>query len=199
MSRSKKILRISEYGVSRGVSGGGNTEVSSFFDAHPNNSVVFGNFEYIDADGAYLGSRSAREFRREELIRRWDRVYYTFMISQPACFVRREVVGTAGFLNEENHLCMDYEWYLNINTVYHFFHLPQLLAKERIHPERKSKKQWVRQYFDTLRVSSMYWHERPVYYRTLFYTHFPWWCIRKICCVPLKKAGIMRSPPWNKI
>ena len=61
-----------------------------------------------------------------------------FSVFQPSTFLAREVLDRAGYLNEDEHLVMDVEWFARINVRYAFWPIHHTLAALRLHPGSKT-------------------------------------------------------------
>jgi len=139
-------------------------KVCNFFEKNRDALAVFGNNQFIDENGKKLKCLKSREFSRQDLIKRWSSVYQTFNLPQPSTFVRKEILEEIGFLDIDNHFCMDYDWYLKINKKYKFYFIDDLLSKSRFHPGCKSIKNINLQYKKSIEVSRKYWEENFLYY-----------------------------------
>jgi glycosyltransferase involved in cell wall biosynthesis len=144
-------------------------KVVNFFKLHLDSQVVFANTKYIDKLNIPIGGLASREFTRKELINRWNFVYVKFSLPQPSTFFRREVLEKVGLINENNRLCMDYEWYLKINKTYKFFFLNKILSSTRVHSFTKSFLYENQQYKDSISISKKYWNENYPYYFLSYY------------------------------
>ncbi len=84
-------------------------------------------------------------------------------ISQPATFWRREVLDEVGLFNEEEHLVMDYEYWLRIVTKYgDGYFLNDYLANFRYYDTSKSGSRFKEQFRDELRVARKYGMNYPL-------------------------------------
>lgn len=80
----------------------------------------------------------------------------TNFINQPSTFWSRSMLEEAGFLDENEHLVMDYEYWLRIGCRHRPGHLNKYLAKFRLHNTSKSVSQFHKQFQDEMRISSKY-------------------------------------------
>lgn len=62
----------------------------------------------------------------------------TNYISQPSTFWRRDVLETVGFLDENLHYVMDYDYWLRLYSRYSPVFIPEYLASFKIHPSSKT-------------------------------------------------------------
>jgi glycosyltransferase involved in cell wall biosynthesis len=105
--------------------------VVAYFEGHPDVDVVYGHSAYVNADGLVLHMMWTPSFSRW-WFRRYD------FISQPTVFLRRRAIEEA-FLDETFHFAMDYELWLRLAENGRPFHrIDEVLAMDRLQPERKS-------------------------------------------------------------
>ena len=71
-------------------------------------------------------------------------------------FRRRGVMETVGYLDEHEHLCMDYEYWLRIGSHYTPISLPHDIANFRLYQTSKSGSSFVQQFQDELRIATTY-------------------------------------------
>lgn len=62
----------------------------------------------------------------------------TNYISQPSTFWRRDVLEIVGFLDENLHYVMDYDYWLRLYSRYSPVFIPEYLASFKIHPSSKT-------------------------------------------------------------
>jgi glycosyltransferase involved in cell wall biosynthesis len=109
--------------------------VSKFFQRNPQADVVYGRGNFVDNDGNIL---------REAYVHKDDQnLLFSFAwavgILQPAVFFRKSVFNKVGYLDVENHTCMDYEFWVRLThrgVKMHF--LNKKLAQARYHEDMKS-------------------------------------------------------------
>ena len=102
------------------------------FESDPSLDVVYGEADYIDADGGVL-----RRYPTEP----WsvDRLKLICFLCQPAVFFRRRVFERFGPFDEALRYCMDYEYWLRLAlNGATFRHLPLRMAGSRLHPAAKT-------------------------------------------------------------
>jgi glycosyltransferase involved in cell wall biosynthesis len=143
-------------------------KINDFFIKNKEANVVFGLSKGIDEEGKPFKKPEARSFTRSELIRRWNGVYHKFVIPQSSTFLRKNIINEAGYIDENNHLCMDYDLYLRINKKYKFFFINEIISRDRNHKNCKSSLYQKQQYIDSLSVSKRYWRENYLYYSASF-------------------------------
>lgn len=107
--------------------------VVKFFQDHPDVMMVYGDAEYIDADGRPIARCAHIEpFNLRRL------VHYSDFIVQPACFFRREAFEAVGGVDESLNYCMDYDLWLKIAGRYKVAYLPRVLAHFRWFGDNKT-------------------------------------------------------------
>lgn len=130
--------------------------VNDFFQKHPNFKWAYGQCRIIN--------------ERNEEMRKFITAYKNFwmrkysynkllsinFINQPATFWRREIIEEFGLFNENEHLVMDYEYWLRIGRKYSAGFINKYLADFRMHTQSKSSQNFVKQFHDELRVAKKY-------------------------------------------
>lgn len=110
-----------------------------YLQQHPAATLVYGDCDYVDQDGAVVGRYPTRSF---DYIRAVCGVAAS--IPQPATFLRRPAVEAVGYLDERLHMSMDLDLWLRLGLRYELCYMPRRLATFRIHPTSKSVAQQVR-------------------------------------------------------
>ena len=100
------------------------------FQKHPEADIIYGDCAYIWEDGTILRVQCVPSFRYSRLLR-------GCFLEQPAVFFRRHVVENHK-LDKHIKLAIDYEYWLRIGRLYHFVHIPRILAADRNHRGRIS-------------------------------------------------------------
>jgi len=80
-------------------------------------------------------------------------LYVVNPISQPATFWRRRVYERVGDFNEEEHLCMDYEYWLRVGKIYKLKVVDDYLAGFRVHGGSKSTNDVVGHFWEEFLVA----------------------------------------------
>lgn len=112
--------------------------VGQHFAKQPNLQWVTGFYTIIDEHGQRCRSMISR-YKEWWLKRyRWETLLVLNYIAQPATFWRRSTIEDIGLFNEEEHLVMDYEYWLRIGQKYPIGLIPHRLAAFRIHHHSKS-------------------------------------------------------------
>jgi glycosyltransferase involved in cell wall biosynthesis len=105
--------------------------VLSFFEAHPEVEVIYGDADHIDIDGNVIESYYTEDWD-------YERLKEICFICQPSVFFRRQIVERAGLLDEKLQYCMDYEYWLRLGAYTSFSRLNQPLAGSRMYKDNKT-------------------------------------------------------------
>jgi glycosyltransferase involved in cell wall biosynthesis len=112
--------------------------VGGFFSRNPDAVWVTGRCRNIDCEG--------KEIRRMITCYKnfWLRINSKSVlkilnfISQPATFWRRKVMESVGYMDEDLHYAMEYDYWLRISRLYALRIINKYLACFRIHPQSKA-------------------------------------------------------------
>jgi glycosyltransferase involved in cell wall biosynthesis len=107
--------------------------VAEYFIQHPSIDIVYGDCDYIDANGNILRPYPTQAFDFKRLV--LPAINY---IPQPAAFIRRRLLEGVGYLDENLHYVMDFDYWLRAGIGWEFAYLPVRLAKLRVHESAKS-------------------------------------------------------------
>lgn len=157
-------------------------KVVEYFQQHPDTMWLYGKCHVVD--------------QNDKPMRKWITAYKNFLlrkysynkllaenfISQPATFLRRQLLEEVGYLDPKQHFVMDYEYWLRIGAKYAPGVVPSYLANFRWYPESKSGATFYRQFREELEVAKQYAKKRwPIwlhyfnYYKiTTVYTLMMW-------------------------
>lgn len=110
--------------------------VLDFANQHEAADVIYGGWDFVDAQGKATRRITIFPFDRKMLI------YYGCYIGSTACFYRRETILDEGhLLHEDFQYCMDGEYYARLASLgKRFFHIPRILADFRLHDESISQR-----------------------------------------------------------
>lgn len=109
-------------------------KVRQFAENHPAADVLYGGWDFVDGEGAFIRRMSVFPFRRLML------AHLGCYLGSTSCFLRRETTIAEGyFLNEQFHLVMDGEFYNRLARAgKRFVYLPRILAEFRRHGDNAS-------------------------------------------------------------
>jgi glycosyltransferase involved in cell wall biosynthesis len=108
-------------------------KVAAFFQTHPQIAAVYGDCDYVDADGQLIRPYPTRPYNYVALVQSASN-----FIPQPAAFIRRSVMETLGGLDESLHCVMDFDYWLRLGAQFEMAYLPERLATLRLHASAKS-------------------------------------------------------------
>ena len=103
----------------------------SYLVAHPTCDLVYGQGRYIDRDDNIIGSLPSQPFDEEGFAS-------NCFICQPATFWRRRLHDRVGYFDEEEHLVMDYEFFLRAARTARIAMIDDTLAEARVWEGAKS-------------------------------------------------------------
>lgn len=104
------------------------------FAENPDVDIFYGDYTFMDRNGAILRVRREIEFNRFILL--YHRVLY---IATTATFFRRRIFEDGNWLKQDLHYAMDYEFFLRLAAAgYRIRRIPHVIADFRVHPESKS-------------------------------------------------------------
>lgn len=82
-------------------------------------------------------------------------------INQPSTFWRKEIRNEFGLFNKNEHLVMDYEYWLRIGKKYRAGFINAYLSEFRMYTQSKSFKFFENQFKDELRLAKFYSNKKP--------------------------------------
>lgn len=109
--------------------------LKEFAEKHPEADVIYGGWNYIDANGEFLRRMTSTPFDQRILVQ--NGCY----IGSTACFYRRETTIAEGHLLDVDFgYCMDGEYYARLASLgKRFQHCPAIFADFRLHGESISQ------------------------------------------------------------
>jgi len=105
--------------------------VLTYFAAHPDTDVVYGDAFYIDENDNILEPYHTEDWNYGSL----RKLCY---LCQPAVFFRRRLVAEAGLLDDSLSYCMDYEYWLRLGELTPFARICKVLAGSRMYQGNKT-------------------------------------------------------------
>ncbi len=128
-------------------------KVGKFFVNNTKAQWVTGDYKIVDENGEEIQSfvRTYKNFLRSLPFR--STLYVANYINQPSTFFKRALLKKVGFVNENYHLCMDYDLWLRICKRYPLFTISSPLSAFRIHSTSKGKSQYQKQFNEEIEVA----------------------------------------------
>jgi glycosyltransferase involved in cell wall biosynthesis len=108
-------------------------QVAGFFREHAHIDAVYGDCDYVNPAGRVLEPYPTRPYDYVALVRSARN-----FIPQPATFLRRRVLDTVGYPDENLHYVMDFDYWLRVGLKHAVAYLPTRLAATRLHAGAKS-------------------------------------------------------------
>ncbi|MGI0494894.1 glycosyltransferase family 2 protein [Alkalinema pantanalense CENA528] len=101
-------------------------QVAEYFQQHPQVMAIYGEAVYVDANDRVLKPvTNIRNYSRKQLLS------HDF-ITQPATFLRREVVERTGLLATNYRYVFDWDYWIRVSRRYEFVRVPIVVAGYRI-------------------------------------------------------------------
>jgi glycosyltransferase involved in cell wall biosynthesis len=131
-------------------------KVADFFENHQEKKWVLGKCRIINANDQEI--RKPITFYKNLFLKRYSygKLLAENFICQPAVFWKRELLNEIGYLNENEHFCMDYEYWLRIGKAYEPGFIDDNLANFRYYSTSKSGSVNKKQFADELRIAKKY-------------------------------------------
>jgi len=119
--------------------------VAEYFDDHPDTTWLTGKCKIIDLHSVEV--MKLVTFYKYLLLRTRSKKLLKIVdfISQPATFWRKRIVDEIGFLNEEFHIVMDYDYWIRITERYPIIFMDEYLANFRTYPSSKTRQSAINQ------------------------------------------------------
>jgi len=113
-------------------------KVANFFDHNPTVKWVYGKCRIINKDGLEIRKPITWYKYFWQRTYSYNRLLITDFIAQPAVFWRKELTDEIGLFDINEHLVMDYEYWLRAGAKYNPGFIDDYLARFRLHPYSKS-------------------------------------------------------------
>jgi glycosyltransferase involved in cell wall biosynthesis len=128
-------------------------QMSAFFEKNNDVDFVYGNATYIDENGEQIGRLNGHPYDLRQLLLR------KHTIPQPAMFFRRKLLADIGYLNEEFHYTMDFDFWLRTTLKHTMAYIPSDLAAMRMHSKAKTQSRQNLFYLDELNVLTKFFSQ----------------------------------------
>ena len=130
--------------------------------------IIANNLQKSDKKWSY--GKCRRIDKKDKEIRKWITMYKNILwrkftysklltenfISQMTVFWKREVMEKCWYFDENEHLCMDYEYRLRIWEHFEPLYIPEYIADFRFYQTSKSGAHFDKQFKDELRLAKKY-------------------------------------------
>lgn len=130
-------------------------KVGTFFADNPEAQWVTGDYQIVDEKGIEIQSyvRIYKNILRSLPFA--STLYVANFINQPSTFWKRKLMDAVGYVNEQYHLCMDYDYWLRIYKHHKpgVIHVP--LSAFRIHGKSKGKNMFKVQFEEEYTVAKL--------------------------------------------
>jgi len=100
--------------------------VVRFFNENPDAYFVYGECEYIDADGNVTGKAKTRDFSLKYALNNDN------PIPTMSAFYKREVIEKTGWMDTTINAC-DYDYWIRVAKKFPMHHIKKVLSRFRIH------------------------------------------------------------------
>lgn len=109
------------------------------FSENPEADLIYGEVEWIDADGNTLGGHAGQISNFEEVLNIYDVWWGKRQWVQPEVFFRRSLMERVGLFDSNYDLVFDYEYWVRCFRAGARVHrIPSKLVQFRFHPDQKS-------------------------------------------------------------
>ena len=146
-------------------------KVAEFFQKNPDKKWVYGKCKIINENDVEI--RKPITWYKNFLLKKFSfaKLLSENFISQPATFWKRELLNEIGYFNENEHFCMDYEYWLRIGQKYPAGVISEYLANFRYYQNSKSGSVNKKQFQDELRIAKKYGQGKilPILLHTINY------------------------------
>ncbi len=131
-------------------------KVAAFFEQNPDARWVYGKCRNIDGSNREI--RKPITWTKNYFSKRYsyNKLLVSNFIPQPAVFWRRELMDEMGLFDVNEHLVMDYEYWLRCGARYAPGYIDDYLAGWRIHPSSKSSRNYITEHREALNIARKY-------------------------------------------
>ncbi len=151
-------------------------KVADFFTKNPDKLWAYGKCKIIDENDVEI--RRPITWYKNLLLNRYNykKLLSENYISQPATFWRRKIHTEVGYLNENEHYVMDYEFWLRLGAKYPAGVIHRYLANFRMYDTSKSGSLSNPQFKDELRIAKTYSKgaKLPIFLHQINYFKIVW-------------------------
>lgn len=127
------------------------------FAEQGNYEVCYGLSHFIDENGRITGEYPVEPFDLKKLGNRC-------FISQPSVMFSRKAYETAGPLNEELKMCLDYEYWIRLAQTYEFGFIKEYIGATRLYGETKTATMQQRHLQEAVTILDHYYGKVPMHW-----------------------------------
>lgn len=147
-------------------------EVVDFLEKNPDTKWVCGKCKIINGGGFEI-RRPITWFKNFWLKRySYNKLLIIDFIPQPAVFMRKVLIDEIGPFNINEHLVMDYEYWLRAGARYNPCFIDAYLAKWRVHAGSKSVEEFAKEAKDALRLTRRFANSNKILALPQYLTFF---------------------------
>jgi len=128
-------------------------KVGGYFANNSAAQWVTGDYTIVDENGKEIQSFVHTYKNILRSLPFHNTLYIANYINQPSTFWKRSLLDKVGFVNENYHLCMDYDLWLRILKHHPLHTISSPLSAFRIHSTSKGKSQYVKQFNEEKEVA----------------------------------------------
>lgn len=135
-------------------------KIADFFEnppaGGPDKKWAFGKCRIINENDQEI--RKSITFYKNIFLKRYSygKLLAENFICQPAVFWKKELLDEIGYFNDQEHFCMDYEYWLRIGKMYEPGFIDDYLANFRYYANSKSGSVNKKQFQDELRLAGKF-------------------------------------------
>ena len=137
--------------------------VAEMLGCESDSVALVGHALRFHADGQAPAKLEGRYDGLQRLLRFWD----GYKMHQPSIFWRREVFEKVGYLDETQHLILDFDYWVRIARHFDFLNVNCILSGTNYHPRAKTGDGYRKYHEELRRQAAHYWGSRlsPQYWR----------------------------------
>lgn len=119
--------------------------------------VCYGLSHFIDENGETIGEYPVEDFSHAKLGNRC-------FLSQPSVLFSRKAYETAGPINENLRMCLDYEYWIRLASLYEFGFVRQFIGCTRLYADTKTSTMQARHLKEAIGILLKYYGKVPMHW-----------------------------------
>lgn len=124
--------------------------IVKYFEEHQHSNFLYGDITYVDQLKNILSTIKGETLSYSALIKNPD------IVRQPSIFWRKDIFLSVGYLDENLHLVMDYDFFLRAAKNYPFDYIHKNLSCFRVHSQSKTTQLFKNQSLEIYSVFKRY-------------------------------------------